>query len=134
MALLLDLAAGLCGTDHEDEEDQIDFCGMPSDQIVEIAVRRDFLLLKLQALVDAETPQQAREALRDMEKEAKNDEKMLRFLVRAGTVEIIRGSKLLGAGEESLMNKLAPYHEQRRLRELERKKRGNWGVFWSSGS
>ena len=133
MALLLDLAAGFCGADHEEDEDQIDFCGMPSDQIVEIAVRREFLLLKLQELVDAETPEDAKDAVSGMEKEAKNDEKLLRFLVRAGTVEIIRGSKLLGGDSGSLMKKLLPYHEQRRLRELERQRRGNWGMILNRG-
>ena len=133
MAFLFDLAAGVCGMD-EDDEDQIDFCGMPSDQIVEIAVRRDFLLLRLQALVDAETPEDAQEAMAAMEKEAKDDEKLLRFLVRAGTVEIVRGCKLAGDSEaaSSLMKKLLPYHEQRRLRELERKRRGSWGTMWST--
>lgn len=132
MALLFDLAAGLCGPDNEDE-DEIDFCGMPSDQIVEIAVRREFLLLKLQALVDAETTEDAKEAVAAMEKEAKKDEKLLRFLVRAGTVEIIRGSKLLGGDSGSLMKKLLPYHEQRRLRELEKQRTLNWGMILNSG-
>lgn len=132
MALLFDLAAGLCGPDNEDE-DEIDFCGMPSDQIVEIAVRREFLLLKLQALVDAETTEDANEAVAAMEKEAKKDEKLLRFLVRAGTVEIIRGSKLLGGDSGSLMKKLLPYHEQRRLRELEKQRTLNWGMILNSG-
>ncbi len=132
MALLFDLAAGLCGADNEDDEDQIDFCGMTSDQIVEIAVRREFLLLKLQALVDAETTEDAEDAVAGMEKEAKKDEKLLRFLVRAGTVEIIRGSKLLGGDSGSLMKKLLPYHEQRRLRELEKQRRANWGMILNS--
>lgn len=133
MALLFDLAAGLCGPDNDDDEDEIDFCGMPSDQIVEIAVRREFLLLKLQALVDAETTEDAKEAVVAMEKEAKKDEKLLRFLVRAGTVEIIRGSKLLGGDSGSLMKKLLPYHEQRRLRELEKQRTLNWGMILNSG-
>ena len=134
MAFFLDLAAWICGTDYDDE-DQIDFCGMPSDQIVEIAVRRDFLLCRLQALVDAETLEDAQDAMVAMEKEAKNDDKLLRFLVRAGTVEIIRGCKV-GVGSEaseSLMTKLQPFHEQRGLKELERKRRGSWGMINSSG-
>ena len=145
MAFLLDFAAGVCGMDDEAQDDEIDFCGMPSDQIVEIAIRRDFLLLRLQALVDAETVEDAEVAVRGMEKEAKNEDRFLRFLVRAGTVEIVRGHKLLGGVDEttaetpskaanSLLKKLMPYHEERRLRELERKNRGNWGRMILSGA
>lgn len=163
MSFLIELTAGFCGgVVDEDEEDQIDFCGMPSDQIVETEIRRDFLLLQLQALVDAETLQEAEAALVAMEKEAGKDKKLLRFLVRAGTVEIIRGSKLLGGvGQErtattttaktitpttavadgaccscatplvaadSLLKKLLPYHEQRRLRKIEQERRVGWGM------
>jgi hypothetical protein len=170
MSFLIELTAGFCGGDveDEDEEDQIDFCGMPSDQIVETAIRRDFLLLRLQALVDAETLQEAEAALVAMEKEAGRDKKLLRFLVRAGTVDIIRGSKLLGGvGQEttattktitpttevadgaccdcatplvsrsvaadSLLKKLLPYHEQRRLRKIEKERRVGWGMMIMSG-
>jgi hypothetical protein len=161
MAFLIELTAGFCGADvDEDEEDQIDFCGMPSDQIVETAIRQDFLLLRLQALVDAETLQEAEAAVVAMEKEAGKDKKLLRFLVRAGTVEIIRGSKLLGGVGETtktktpttngacccatpsvsrsvaadlLLEKLLPYHEQRRLKKLERERRVGWGMIMSGG-
>lgn len=139
----------ICGDDVDtDDEDEIDFCGMPSHQIVEIAIRRDFLLLRLQALVDSETLPEAEAAVVAMEREARRDAKLLRFLVRAGTVEIIRGSKLLAEGGEgpskdvhdtdhtpvlrskaarALMRKLLPYHKQRQLKEL--KKQQRWTNF-----
>mmetsp|Transcript_10613 Transcript_10613/g.25551 ORF Transcript_10613/g.25551 Transcript_10613/m.25551 type:complete len:156 (+) Transcript_10613:262-729(+) len=138
-------ATNICGDDVDtDDEDEIDFCGMPSQQIVEIAMRREFLLLHLQALVDARTPTEADAALVAMEREARTDAKVLRFLVRAGTVEIIRGSHLLSEGgvpppdktheiwlsssaaADSLLKKLLPYHEQRQLREMKRRQRGSW--------
>ena len=146
----------ICGEDVDtDDEDEIDFCGMPSQQIVEIAIRRDFLLLQLQALVDARTLPEAEAALKAMEREARRDAKLLRFLVRAGTVEIIRGNELLMAEEgnaappdaarettttttttrvsrspaaNSLLKKLLPYHEQRQIREMKRQQ-GSWTKF-----
>ena len=147
MSFFSDLLEGFCGSDRdEDNEDEIDFCGMPSDQIVEIAIRRDFLLLQLQALVDAKTPEDAESALVAMEKEAGKDEKLMRFMVRAGTVDIIRGNIMLGtagkgASFESsetssavanhLLKKMLPYYEERRLRELEKKRRGSWKMVVS---
>jgi hypothetical protein len=160
MTLLSDVFSGFCGESGDDyDDDEIDFCGMPSDQIVEIAIRRDFLLLRLQELVDAETREEAEAAVVAMEKEASRD--LLKFLVRAGTVEIIRGCSVLNASEQPeafstaatsttddddeappaprprskkadpLLRKLKPYHEQRKLRELERKQRGTWGMLLS---
>jgi len=159
MTFLSDVFSGFCGDSGDDyDDDEIDFCGMPSDQIVEIAIRRDFLLLRLQELVDAETREEAEAAVVAMEKEARRD--LLKFLVRAGTVEIIRGCSVLNASEQpeasgtatttttddteappaprprskkadSLLRKLKPYHEQRKLRELEKKQRGTWGMLLS---
>ena len=130
MAFVFEVAGYICGAD-EDEDDEIDFCGMPSDQIVEIAVRRDFLLLRLQELVDAETLEQAELAMRTMSKNSKGDE---RFLVRAGTVEIAKSSNHGAADSQaaaSLLKKLKPYYEQHKLKELEKERRGNWGFFLS---
>lgn len=153
MASFLDLVRGICGVDDDDDyEDEIDFCGMPSEQIVEIAIRRDFLLLQLQALVDAQSLEEAEVALVAMEVECKSDLKLQRFLVRAGTVEIIRGNELLvgkrveeptgkmviastrSVAARSLMKKLVPYHEQRMQKEREKKQRGNWATGFLSGS
>ncbi len=133
MAFVFDMAAYICGAnDDDDDEDQIDFCGMPSDQIVEIAVRRDFLLLRLQDFVDAETLEQAESAMAAMAKHSKGDE---RFLVRAGTVEIVKSSGHYSADSKaaaSLLKKLKPHHEQQKLRELEKERRGKWGFMLSS--
>lgn len=131
MAFVFDMAAYICGTD-DDDDDQIDFCGMPSDQIVEIAVRRDFLLLRLQELVDAETLEQAETAMAAMAKHSKSDE---RFLVRAGTVEIVKSSEHYSTDSKAaalLLKKLKPHHEQQKLRQLEKEKRGNWGFILSA--
>ena len=70
----------------------------------------------------------------------------MRFMVRAGTVDIIRGNIMLGtagkgASFESsetssavanhLLKKMLPYYEERRLRELEKKRRGSWKMVVS---
>eukprot|EP00537_Pseudo-nitzschia_pungens_P007364 CAMPEP_0172377544 /NCGR_PEP_ID=MMETSP1060-20121228/68963_1 /TAXON_ID=37318 /ORGANISM="Pseudo-nitzschia pungens, Strain cf. cingulata" /LENGTH=200 /DNA_ID=CAMNT_0013105237 /DNA_START=379 /DNA_END=981 /DNA_ORIENTATION=+ len=151
---------------YEDEDEYyLDYCN--SNKIVELTIRRDFLLLKLQELVDAETLQQARSAVAAMNRETGNDEHLLKFLVRAGTYEILRARLLTeepascpdepapakseetsdGGGvtkedrgdvarvlvpilspsaAEPLLKKLSHYHELRRLKRLESKKRTNW--------
>lgn len=155
--------------DDEEDDEYLDFCN--SNKIVELTIRRDFLLLKLQELVDAETSQQALSAVAAMNREAGSDDHLLKFLVRAGTFEILRARLLLndspppasepalpssepGAAEtggesfrgetkgdrapasgpilsplaaEPLLKKLSHYHEQRRLKRLENKrKRRTW--------
>lgn len=178
MSWLFESAIGICYGDEDDDEDddEFDFCGNHGNKIVEIAIRRDFLLLRLQELVDAETVQHAGAAVKAMAREAGKDEKLLKFLVRAGTVEIIRGSCLFaddkdgkphvpgepvvddlnegkrdigGAGKacattkdsssrsvaaQPLLEKLLPYHKQRKLRELKKKQRDPWVMIMGGTS
>mmetsp|Transcript_9756 Transcript_9756/g.15644 ORF Transcript_9756/g.15644 Transcript_9756/m.15644 type:complete len:119 (+) Transcript_9756:198-554(+) len=62
-----------------------------SNAIVEITLQRDYLLLKLQELVDSETLQDAERAIRAMDEACPPDDvRLLRFLVRAGTVAILK--------------------------------------------
>lgn len=151
---------------EEEDDDYLDYCN--SNKIVEMTIRRDFLLLKLQELVDAETPQQAQAAIAAMNRETGSDEQLLKFLVRAGTFEIIQKRLLEESAQKAvqkedpgdhcpdgsndaaatttatatvidssragglilspsvarpLLKKLSFYHEQRRLKCLEKKQR-----------
>ena len=91
-----------CGFDsddgyEEDDEDYLDYCD--SNKIVELTVRRELLLVELQELVDARTPQQAAAAIAAMDRESGNDDQLLRFLLRAGTLRILR-NRLLKEDED----------------------------------
>jgi hypothetical protein len=71
-----------------DEELDIDLCD--SNAIVEITLHRDYLLLKLQDLVDSNTAEDVEQAIQSMDEAANaDDQRLLRFLVRAGTLEIL---------------------------------------------
>ena len=72
----------------DDEELDIDLCD--SNAIVEITLHRDYLLLKLQELIDSTSSEDAERAIQAMDEAAHADDtRLLRFLVRAGTVEIL---------------------------------------------
>lgn len=73
-------------------EDELDVDGLcyESNSIVEITLQRDYLLLRLQELVDSKTSQQADRAIRAMDETClAGDDNLLRFLVRAGTIPIL---------------------------------------------
>ena len=71
-----------------DEELDYDLCD--SNSIVEITLHRDYLLLKLQELVDSTCSEDAERAILAMDEASHaDDRRLLRFLVRAGTVEIL---------------------------------------------
>ncbi|KAG7349772.1 hypothetical protein IV203_012369 [Nitzschia inconspicua] len=75
-----------CNTD--DERDYYDFCD--SNAIVEITLQRDYLLLKLQELVDSKTSRDAELAIRAMDEASSADDvRLMRFLVRAGVISIL---------------------------------------------
>jgi hypothetical protein len=72
----------------KDEELDYDLCD--SNAIVEITLQRDYLLLKLQDLVDSTNTDDAEQAIRAMHEACSPDDKrLMRFLVRAGIISIL---------------------------------------------
>jgi hypothetical protein len=71
-------------------ETTIDWAGMSSDCIVEATLRRDYLLVKLQELVDSKSAETAQAAIQAMDAAVAEDEiTYLRFLQQAGTLKIL---------------------------------------------
>lgn len=69
---------------------EVDWEGYGED-LVQSTLRRDYLLLKLQDLVDSKSSQQAESALRAMNEAVKEDDTTyLRFLDQAGTLSIVQ--------------------------------------------
>ena len=71
-----------------DGDDELDVC-CNGNAIVEITLQRDYLLLRLQDLVDSETLQDANVAIQAIYDECQSQPNLQRFMVRAGTVPII---------------------------------------------
>lgn len=79
-----------CTPFWSEETPEIDWHNMSSECIVELTLRRDYLLVLLQDLVDSQTAQQAEAALKAMNAAVREDEEVyLQFLERAGTLRII---------------------------------------------
>jgi hypothetical protein len=71
-------------------DDELDYDLCDSNAIVEITLQRDFLLLKLQELVDSTNMEDADKAIRAMEEASSaDDQPLMRFLLRAGTRSIL---------------------------------------------
>lgn len=71
-------------------EEELDYDLCDSNAIVEITLHRDYLLLKLQELVDSTKPADAERAIRAMDEASSADDKrLMRFLVRAGVIAIL---------------------------------------------
>jgi hypothetical protein len=89
-------------------DDELDYDLCDSNTIVEITLQRDFLLFKLQELVDSTNTEDADKAIRAMDEatgSSADDQRLMRFLLRAGALSILddvlqRDSK---AGRPSLM-------------------------------
>lgn len=131
-------------------EDELDGDGLcfDSNSIVEITLQRDYLLLKLQELVDCKTPSQANKAVGCMEDACRDDDSLFRFLIRAGTIPILQdvvtrvddkagwpaSSLSLSSSSStsqvvvstSLLRKLVHYQEASIQQAAERRHRPNW--------
>lgn len=71
-------------------EEELDYDLCDGNAIVEITLHRDYLLLKLQELVDSTNPADAERAIRAMnEASSADDKRLMRFLVRAGVIAIL---------------------------------------------
>jgi hypothetical protein len=102
-----------------DEALDYDLCD--SNAIVEITLQRDYLLLKLQEVVDSTNAEDAERAIRAMdEASSPDDERLMRFLVRAGTVSILEDVLQRSPKEQrpstavasSFLTKLSAYEKQ----------------------
>jgi hypothetical protein len=111
------------------DEDQIDYEYLDglcdSNAIVEITLHRDFLLLKLQEVVDSRTTHDADKAIKAMDDACPADDyHLLRFLVRAGTIPIlhdvlnrdVKDGRPSPAVASSLLRKLSKYDQLRKSR------------------
>jgi hypothetical protein len=110
-------------------EDQLDYEYLEglcdSNAIVEITLQRDFLLLKLQEVVDSTTSPEADKAIKAMDDACPPDDyHLLRFLVRAGTISIlhdvlnrdVKDGRPSPTVASSLLRKLSKYDELRKSR------------------
>jgi hypothetical protein len=128
----------------EDELDPDGLCCYEGNSIVEITLQRDYLLLRLQELVDSETSHEAERAIRAMDEACggsrsgtSNDDRaagLLRFMVRAGTIPILH-DVLAREGKESrpspvvaapLLTRLS-IHEASMKKEKHLRERSCWG-------
>lgn len=71
------------------DDDDLDLC-YNGNAIVEITLQRDYLLLRLQDLVDSKTSQDAESAVRAIYDECRGRMNLQRFMVRAGTISILQ--------------------------------------------
>ncbi len=118
-------------------EDELDVDGLcyDSNSIVEITLQRDYLLLKLQELVDSKTSQQAERAIRAMDEGCvADDDNLLRFLVRAGTIPILH-DVLARDGKEARPSPVVAASLLRKLSNHEaslKKARPSWSWRWEA--
>ena len=79
-----------CLNDDSSHED-IDWAGMSSDTIVAMTLRRDYLLVLLQHLVDSKTTESAEMAIQQLNESISSEEvTYLKFLDRAGALLVIQ--------------------------------------------
>ena len=79
----------VCQSCNEDGDDELDVC-YDGNAIVQITLQRDYLLLQLQDLVDSTTSVKADVAIEAINKECYNNIKLQKFMVRAGTISILK--------------------------------------------
>jgi hypothetical protein len=114
-----------------DEEVDYDLCD--SNAIVEITLQRDFLLLKLQELVDSTNTEDADKAIRSMdEASSADDQRLMRFLLRAGTRAILEDvlQRDAKAGRPSVM---AAQPLMTKLTQFEEAARESTSSIWVKG-
>lgn len=76
-------------SDHNGGDAELDGICYNGNAIVEITLQRDYLLLRLQDLVDSQTSIKAETAIQAMDDACQSKPNLQHFLVRAGTISIL---------------------------------------------
>lgn len=84
----LSSSSWMCQYCQDGGDDELDVC-YDGNAIVQITLQRDYLLLRLQDLVDSKTSNDANQAVQAIFNECHGKVKLQRFMVRAGTISIL---------------------------------------------